>query len=106
MNRCYKLLEQSKGHVWILTLEKCYKNCEEAKHAVCKEGHSEFDGQKSFIINSYYIAIDELNQSYAIRKAAHLGINDHFGFLCEIDEMETADVKEKASILFIMYISN
>ena len=46
-----------------------------------KEGHTEFVLLKSFIINSYYTAIDELKQNLAIKKAAYSDINDHFGFL-------------------------
>ncbi|KAF0721319.1 zinc finger MYM-type protein 1-like [Aphis craccivora] len=63
--------------------------------------HTEFNGRKSFITDSYYSAIDTLKSHLARRKDVYLQLRNSFGFLWNMNEVEKFDLKEKANNLFI-----
>lgn len=68
-----------------------------------KEGHTEFDGRKSFLINCYYKAIDTLLGQLTRRKSIYVTLRDSFNFLWNLNKIESSILKEKATKLMNEY---
>lgn len=70
------------------------------------EGHTEFDGRQSIIINDNYPAMDILGTALEFRTEAYSEINSKFGFLWKILEksvMKNEEIRKKCNQLLQIY---
>ena len=61
------------------------------------------DGSQNMRINVYYVILDNLRTQLKKRKEAYVLLNDRFGFLMHLDNLNYAEIQVKAENLVIIY---